>query len=120
MTTAVRSRMTQRARIERDAAATPNPYGHDGPPDWQPLGDPVPAFLYSRRASRISESATPERTVTVEEYALLLPIGADVTPSDRINGVEDRQGNAVLSGVFNIREVKRHHDHLEAVLEGAR
>lgn len=112
----VRARMIHRATVERDAATDTNAYGHAGPPDWQALDDPLVCFFYT---SRGREAVTAERTAVVDELALLAPLGSDVSERDRINGIEDRAGNSVQSGVLNIRSVLRHHTHLELLLESA-
>lgn len=119
MTTAVRSRMTHRATVERRSENTTNPYGHSGPPEWTALDDALPCFLYAPKTRQQAESADVARTVAVPGYSLLAPLGSDITTDDRINGVEDRAGSVLLAGIQNIRDVKWHHDHIEIMFEGA-
>ena len=119
MSNPIRARMTQRATIERNTQTDANEYGHVGPAEWEPLADEMPCFLYSRSSRGQPESVTPDRAVVVEQMALMVPLGADVTERDRVNGVEDRSGNVLLAGVQNIRSVMRHHTHLELLIQGA-
>lgn len=112
----IRATMTHRCTIERNNAATPDPDGHPGTTDWDVLASAQACFLWT---SSGREAVAPDRTVVVDQVHLMFPLGTDVTPKDRINGVADKAGNTLLVGVLNIRSVLPHHDHLEAQLERA-
>jgi len=111
---AVRSRMTHRCTIERDGAGS-DAEGNPATPAWATHLSAQPCFYWS--ASEV-EAVDVTRTAVVEDGRLLLPKGTDVTERDRVNGITDRLGNAVRSGVLNIRAVVSYGTHLELVVQG--
>lgn len=104
---AVRSRMTQRALVERDQNLGDGRYAV---PDFQTHIASQPCFLWTKSGV---ESVSPERTAVVEQVKVLMPLGTDVKSTDRINGISDRQGSPVLAGFLNVMSVLPHHSHLE-------
>lgn len=117
MSSAVRSRMTHRALVERDNAASPDAYGGKGPPEWETHIAALPCFFYLGQTSQSEELEQPRGIVVHQELRMIFPSGSDVTERDRINGISDRQGGAIKSGYLNIASITPHHNHLEARLE---
>lgn len=111
-----RSRMTQRALVERDATdplVDVTDSGNPEPPDWQEHIDGLPCWLY---AGTGREQIDQNRIAVVEDLRLLVPVGTDITERDRINGIEDRRGSSILGQICNIRFVLLKRDHLEVGL----
>lgn len=106
--------MTHRALIERNSAAELGTAGEELPAVWATLHAALPCFLYTPRGREVVATTG---VVVTESPMLLAPWGTDVTESDRINGVNDRQGNVYRAGIFRIASVVEVHDHLELQLE---
>lgn len=108
--TAAGSRMVHRCQLQRDANA-----GIADSPNFQNLGAAVPCYLWTS-AGREAES-TGQVTV-VEDLRALIPLGTDITVTDRIATVVDRLGQTVDAGPLTVEAVLRRNDHLELVLQG--
>lgn len=113
---ATRSSMTQRCAVERDGAATDDE-GNPAAPAWSSHIASLSCRFFHGTAER--EVIDSDRSVVVEDSRMYVPLGTDITEADRINGVTDRLGNAIHSGLFNIRAVTRRATHLELLLQGA-
>lgn len=103
--------MTHRAVIERNSADVADRYAVPG---WATFIAAQPCFLY---VSGGREVVAPDRTADVDVSKMIVPLGADIENTDRINGVADRLGNPVFAGLLNITDVLPHHDHIELTLE---
>ena len=51
--------------------------------------------------------------MVVTDLRLMVPLTADVTEQDRINGVKDRRGTVIEAGVLHIDTVLRKRSHLQ-------
>lgn len=100
-----------RALIQRNDADDTD---HRAASDWDTHIAAQPCFYYFGRKGE--ESVVPERTAVVEGPALLLPLGADVTEGDRVNGITHKDGSTIVTGLLEILTVTRHHTQLEATL----
>lgn len=107
--TNVRSRMIHRTTIQRDSAGFDDTIGVKEVPTWADHLTDQPCFFYTSTGREIIQ----DRAVVISNLHMLLPLGADVTEKDRIDGVEDRQGVPIYSGFFQIRSVLPHQHHLE-------
>jgi hypothetical protein len=107
--------MKQRAQIERDAAAgNRDRNGQPAAPDWQPVTDRLPCFLWSEREREVDGQVN----ARIETLKLGVPEAADVTPADRINGIYDRAGTVLDPHVFRILTDQRMgRSHRELTLE---
>jgi hypothetical protein len=112
-----RAQMVHRCAIERDAAhGTPDGYGLPSEPNWQPLLENVPCFLWSTAGRELIGA---EKSEVIEDLRMLVPMGTDVTARDRVNGVTDRLGHSIRQGAMGITGPPMwKHDHLELVLTG--
>ena len=110
---AARQRMTQRALVERLTSPGNDDSGNPLPGTWATHVAAMPCKLYGT-AER--EAITEERTALVTDLRLLAPLSASVTTDERINGIVDRLGAAVLSGIARIEAVMHKGDHLELSL----
>lgn len=108
-----RSRMTQRALVERDTQTESSDSGNPLAPEWEVYLEELPCWLYS---SAGREAVDENRTAVVEDIRLMVPMRTDVTERDRINGITDRLGATVLDGICNIRSVLFKRDHMELLL----
>lgn len=106
-----RTRLKYRCSIERNNATT-DEWGQSGTPDWSELDDDLPCYAWVDGGR---EAVTTERTAVVRDMRLLLPLGTDVTESDRIGDISER-GSVIFDGPFGIEVVLRHRDHLELML----
>lgn len=108
----VRSRMRHRTTIERDSSSG----GQYDVPTMSAVASDQPCFLWTRSGR---EAVGPDRIAVVESMRVLLPLGTDVKPTDRLGDIEDRLGDTILSGPLNILSVLPHHDHVELELSRA-
>lgn len=108
-----RSRMTQRALVQRLTPGAVDDSGNPAPGSWATHLAAMPCWLYG---STEREAVTAETTAVVTDLKLLAPLGADVGESDRINQVKDRRGNVIEAGVLGVEEVLRKRTHKQLVL----
>jgi len=105
--------MTHRCTVERDSADDTDRY--DVPAFATHLSD-QPCFLYTTNVVFGGEAVRPEGTVVADELKMLMPLGTDVQPADRVVDVLDKAGGGILAGTFDIASVLPHHSHIELVL----
>jgi len=112
--------MRHRCTIERDASADESAprtgWNQSDEPDWQPIAEDVPCRAWTES---VAEPAADRQTAAYEGRRLALPLGIDVSESDRIGEVVDR-GAVIFEGPMNIEGVQRFPDHLELSLERIR
>lgn len=109
-----RSRMTQRALVERFTPPAFDDSGNPGPGgSWATQIAAMPCWLYG---STEREAVTAETTAVVTNLKLLAPLTADVSERDRINQVKDRLGNVVETGLLGVETVLRKRSHLQLTL----
>lgn len=108
--------MTMRATVQVNTQATSDPYGQTQPPVWAAkFADPIPCFVWtSSRKEQVNE----QTTTTIVQIRMMIPRDIDVTERDRILMVQDRQGELLYPGPFNVRSVEWKKDHWELMLEG--
>lgn len=109
----IRCRMVHRCLIQRNLSVGLDAYGNVRAPQWGTHVAGQACYYWQPTAREVQG----ERNVTVGGHALLLPLGVDVTPADRINGVTTRLGYPIAEGPFNITGVIRKPDHLLLTLE---
>ena len=109
--TTSRLALTHRTSIQRDRAADDS-WGHQGDPDWQDLETDVPCRAWANVGR---EQVSADRTVVVKDMRCLLPLGTDVTESDRLGDVLER-GDVIFPGPIGIETILRQRDHLELFL----
>lgn len=110
-----RSRMTQRALVERFTAPTDvdgnvllDDTGNPLPPSWATHLAAMPIWLYG---STEREAVTEETTAVVTDLKAMAPLTADVTEQDRIQGVKDRRGTVIEAGLLHIETVLYQRSH---------
>lgn len=109
-----RSRMTQRALVERYTNPALDDSGNPGPGGtWSTHLSAMPCWLYG---STEREAVTLETTAVVTDLKLLAPLSADVSERDRINQIRDRLGNVVEAGILGVETVLRKRTHLQLTL----
>lgn len=111
-----RSRMTQRALVERGTSPGLDDYDMPEPAEWATHVAAMPCFLYGTTER---EAVSDERTVVVTKLKMMAPVSADVTEQDRINGVTDRRGRVIESGLLHVEVVLRKQTHNELTLTRA-
>jgi hypothetical protein len=109
--TATRIAFVHRCTIERDRATTDD-WGQPGTPDWEGNVADLPCYAWVTGGR---EPVGQERTVVVVDLRVLLPLGTDVTESDRIGDITER-GDVIFPGPHGIEAVLRQRDHLELIL----
>jgi hypothetical protein len=106
-----------RCTIQRDDnAGTDDGWGNPLAPDWQDHETDVPCRVVVD-AGR--EPVDHDRTVTLVDMRLLLPLDTDVTERDRVSSVIER-GAEYHEGPLGIEAVLRRRTHLELVLRRIR
>lgn len=104
--------MTMRATVERNTATE---VGDDGLPVAATFAElaVVPCWLYTQTENERIDGRV---TRVIESLRMLMPRRADVTERDRINGIKNRRGEWIRSGILQIQAVIDRHDHLELAL----
>lgn len=111
--------MIQRTTVERLVDPAPpgdvDDWGNTDPAAavWTAVTLNVPIWVWSAVKR---EGIGPEATVVVDDLRGIVERALDVRASDRLNGVTDRRGNTVRSGVILIEAVIDRRDHKELVL----
>lgn len=108
-----RSRMTQRALVQRHTSPGLDDYDMPLPGTWAQHLAAMPCFLYGTTER---EAVSEERTAVVTKLKMMAPISADVTEQDRISGVVDRRGTVIESGLLHVEVVLRKQTHAELTL----
>lgn len=108
-----RSRMTQRALIQRYTDGGTDDSGNPLPGTWATHIAAMPCWWYG---SAEKEAVTEETTAVVTDIKLMVPRAADVTEQDRINQVKDRLGTVVLDGIYGIETVLPLRSHKQLTL----
>ncbi len=107
--------MTLRCTIQRDQTATTNAWNTKAKPNYQNHLTDVACWFWTTTKR---EDTDAQREAVIQDVRMMIPLGTDVTETDRINGITDRRGNSVVSGVFDVEAVVKHHlSHLELVLK---
>ena len=99
-----RSRMTQRALVQRSTSPGEDDFGNPLPGVWATHIAAMPCWWYG---STEREAVTEETTAVVTDIKLMVSLTADVTEQDRINQIKDRLGTVVLDGILGIETVLR-------------
>ena len=110
----IAGRLTMRAQVERDQAVAKDSWGQAVVPDFVPVGDPLPCFVWSN-ASR--ELVDDEKSAMVEDLRGMFALGADIAERDELVSVTDRAGAVQHYGRLKVAgPVQFKHNHLEAAL----
>lgn len=109
----IRSQMTMRAVVERNAASTADAYGGPVPPNWQAHAT-IACRAWSRDKKLVADGA---KGALLQDLRAAFPIGADLTEADRIARIEDRRAQLLVQGPLSILTLQRRKGHLEAMLE---
>lgn len=110
----VRTRMTMRADIRRNATATEDARGHPDAPDFQPLAT-VPCYVWSDKRRRVVDG---NKIAYSEDLICAVPLDTDIVEADRINQIADRRGIVLFSGPFKpLGTIQRRTQHLELRLK---
>jgi hypothetical protein len=114
-----RSRMTQRAQLQRYSVGAEGDSGNETTPGaWANVGDRIPIWLYG---STEREAVTEETTAVVTDLKAMVPRSTSVTESDRLGGpgvaaIVDRLGNVLEAGVLGIETVLIKRTHIQLTL----
>ena len=92
------SRMTMRAEIHRNNAATDG-HGHPGKPEWTLIKDGVQCFVWSKVRQRVVDG---KQQAEVEEIGAVFPRNTDILSFDRIEQIKDRRGRVLFTGPFEV------------------
>lgn len=112
--------LTEQAQIERNMASF-DAYGAQGAENWQPFST-VPCRLVWDRGTGIRSPdrvyVSPARVAPLDEGLILVPLGTDVTQSDRITQINARDPlsgawSPYVTGVFQIVAVLVQEGHME-------
>lgn len=108
-----RSRMTQRALVERYTPGASDDSGNPTSGAWATHLAALACWLYG---STEKEAVTEEKTAVITDLRLMVPLSADVTEQDRIASVKDRRGTVIEAGLLHIDTVLRKRTHLQLSL----
>lgn len=108
-------RLTMRAQVERDQATAKDAWGQPVAPDFQPVGDPLPCFVWSMKTSEIVDGV---KTAMIGDFRGLFALGADVNEKDELASVTDRRGTVIIPGRLRVEgPVEPKHTHIEVTLK---
>lgn len=108
-----RSRMKQRALVQRYTPGLPDDYGNPLPGTWATHIAALACWLYG---STEREAVAEERTAVVTALKMMIPLSADVTEQDRISTVVDRRGTVIEPGLLHIETILYRRSHRELTL----
>ncbi len=110
----VRTRMTMRADIQRNATATTDARGHPDAPDFQALAT-VACFAWTKRRQRVVDG---NKIAYAEDFICAMALDTDITEADRVNQIADRRGAVLFAGPFKpLGTIQRRQQHLELRLQ---
>ena len=108
-------RLTMRAQVERDQAAAQDDWGQQVAPDFQPVGDPLPCFVWSNSSRELVDG---DKSALVEDLRGMFALGADIAAGDELVSVTDRAGTVQHFGRLKVEgPVQFKHTHLEAAFQ---
>ena len=111
----IAGRLTMRAQVERNVAVDKDAWGQPAAPDFQPLGDPLPCFVWHETSAEIVDG---QKTALIGDFRAMFALDADVAEFDELAGVTDRQGTVLIAGRLRVEgPVQRKHTHLELNLK---
>ena len=110
----VRQTMTYRAVIERNTVAGSTQWNQKPTPDWTTHLAACPCRVWYADGREVADGG---KVVSVDQLKMIVPLGTDVTPADRLGDVSDRLGNVLFAGPVRIASVRRRRDHLAVKLE---
>jgi hypothetical protein len=111
----IRQWMVQRTNIERNGNLAPDAYGQPDAPTWYPHLVQQSCYFWEPSSQRGEQMG--ERNADIYSHRMVVPKGTDITEEDRVNGVADRTGTVITTGVFDIKQIVRKPNHLLLVLE---
>ncbi len=106
--------MTHRALVQRPTT-TVDAYNNAQPPTWSTLHAELACYYWQPATGQGEQQGV--RNVRLYGHQMLVPLGTDITESDRIVGVVDRRGYAVSADTFGIVAIVRKADHVLLSLE---
>ena len=109
-----RSRMTHRVLVQR-ATTVDDEYGMPGPSTWATHIASLACWFWQRAEREVMDT---NKTAIVEDLRMIVPKGTDLSEKDRINGVTDRRGTVIRTGLMGIESVISRRQHLELALRG--
>tara|TARA_R110002124_G_scaffold256146_2_gene421793 strand:+ start:1767 stop:2114 length:348 start_codon:yes stop_codon:yes gene_type:complete len=110
----IAGRLTMRAQVERNQATGTDGWNNPGEPDFQPVGDPLPCFVWSTSGREVVGD---ERSALIEDVRGLFALGADLHPEDELVSVTNRSGEIIHFGRLKVEGPLQHkHTHREANL----
>lgn len=106
--------MTQRTMVQRDVSVITDDWNNEGEPDWATHLPDLPCRSWY---SAGKESIDGRKEAVLEDRRVVVPLGSDVTPSDRLEGITDRRGRTLVAGPLAVQTVGRRDDHLVLTVE---
>jgi len=111
----ISARLTMLAQVERDQAVATGTWGGKVAPDFAPVGDPLPCFVWSNGSRELIDGL---KTAMIEDLRGLFALGADLEAGDELVSVTDRAGAVQHYGRLKVEgPVQFKHNHLEAALQ---
>lgn len=107
-----RSRMTMRALLESSSSST-DQYNQPGPKTWATKQTDLPCWAWSTARDEVVDE---DKIAVVESMEMIVPLGTSIDERDRVNGIKDRAGVVIFSGIFNVESVVRRPGDLEVTM----
>lgn len=115
-----RSQMIHRASIERDTQVGSDTWGNPDASTWTAHLSDVPCRVWYESEREViggTSTGKGDKTAVIENRKMIVPLGTDVTESDRITAVDDRKGVELFNGPARIESVGRRRNHLVLSIE---
>ena len=107
--------MTMRALLE-SYISTEDDYNQVGAKTWSTKTTDLVCWAWSQSRTEVFDQ---QKVAVVEALKMIVPLGTSIDERDRVNGIKDRDGNVIFSGIFGIEAVQRKPGHVEVTLSGA-
>ena len=107
-----RSRMTMRAKLE-SSSSTEDQYNQPGPLTWTTKTASLVCWAWSTARDEVVDE---DKIAVIESMEMIVPLGTSIDERDRVNGIKDRAGVVIFSGIFNVEAVVRRPGHIEVTM----
>lgn len=101
-----------RALVESSSASL-DQYNQPGPKTWSTKTASVPCWAWSTTRSEVVDE---DKIAVVEGMKMIVPLGTSIDERDRVNGIADREGAAIFTGIFDVEAVQRRPGHIDVTM----
>lgn len=119
MTAGARTRMVHRVQWSRDTATGTNAWNRKPIANWVSQ-TAIPCWTYIATRRSDSHAIDQDKDAIVEDIKIILPKDAAIVEADRVDAIEDRQGNVLRTGPMQVENLQYRHRFKEGTLKRVR